>query len=270
MARCGLPSATADVPVRELRPGRGVVRHPHPRRARSRRRRGVPGVGADGRFALTGGSARSSNLPARPTTLGCRLDALFGEFTAYLSSDGGMGKPIDCADLLEAVGFVELQEDLAEVAIPFADQAMLWRWAMTHGYRAFIKDPPVTSFTSGRRTSGRRPGSATGLGRLVGPQARSATPIKGVRIDQGRIHAVLRSNHVRLPLIGGRGRAARSHGAREGGGARRERAARRAGSGRSGRRTERSGRGVASAHAARTTCGASARRVWGADVWLCR
>ncbi|GLI00792.1 hypothetical protein Pa4123_60680 [Phytohabitans aurantiacus] len=49
-----------------------------------------------------------------------------------------------------------------------------------------------------------------------------ATPIKAIRIDQGRTHAEKRSNHVRSPLIDGRGgraggalRAARA-GARRG------------------------------------------------------
>ncbi|MCW6004148.1 methyltransferase domain-containing protein [Micromonospora sp. CPCC 205371] len=97
-----------------------------------------------GRFALTGGSARTSNSgpPAQPASLGSRFNALFAEFAAYLPSGGSMGTPIDCADLLEAAGFVELRQDVVEVATPFADQAMLWRWAMSHGYRAFIEDLP--------------------------------------------------------------------------------------------------------------------------------
>jgi hypothetical protein len=43
--------------------------------------------------------------------------------------------------------------------------------------------------------------------------------IKGIRIDQGQMHAEKRSNHVHLPLIGGETRAA--------GGGRRWRCARR-------------------------------------------
>jgi hypothetical protein len=29
------------------------------------------------------------------------------------------------------------------VAVPIADNETLWRWAMTHGYRAFIEDLPA-------------------------------------------------------------------------------------------------------------------------------
>jgi hypothetical protein len=39
------------------------------------------------------------------------------------------------------------------------------------------------------------------------PLPRDGPSIKAIRVDQGRMHAVLRSNHVRLPLIGGRGAA---------------------------------------------------------------
>jgi SAM-dependent methyltransferase len=101
-----------------------------------------------GRFALTGGSARHhanpSNSPAAPqgTSLGHRLNDLFAEFAVHLPPNGSMGQPIDAAELLEDAGFVDLQEKHAAVAIPFADNATLWRWAMTHGYRAFIEDLP--------------------------------------------------------------------------------------------------------------------------------
>lgn len=71
-----------------------------------------------------------------------RLDALFGEFAAYLPPNGGMGRPVDAADLLEEAGFVDLREDHAGIAITFPDNAMLWRWACSHGYRAFIDDLP--------------------------------------------------------------------------------------------------------------------------------
>jgi hypothetical protein len=53
-----------------------------------------------------------------------------------------MGQVIDTAELLHEAGFVDLREDHAGVAITFPDNAMLWRWAMTHGYRAFIEDLP--------------------------------------------------------------------------------------------------------------------------------
>jgi ubiquinone/menaquinone biosynthesis C-methylase UbiE len=97
-----------------------------------------------GRFAFTGGSARSKGGPAAPAAdeLGVRLNELFGEFAAYLPPNGSMGTPVDAADLLDEAGFVDLREDFAEVAIPFPDTEALWRWSMTHGYRAFIEDLP--------------------------------------------------------------------------------------------------------------------------------
>lgn len=102
-----------------------------------------------GRFAFTGGSARESNSHrprGNPTiqapSLGGRLNALFEEFAAYLPPNGSMGQLVDAADLLEEAGFVDLQKDHAGVAITFPDNAMLWRWALSHGYRAFIEDLP--------------------------------------------------------------------------------------------------------------------------------
>lgn len=99
-----------------------------------------------GRFAVTGGSPRGS--AARPTvaaqqpSLAARLDALFSEFTGYLRPSGGMGQPVDAAQLLTEAGFVDLHVDRAEVAVRFPDNDLLWRWAMSHGYRAFIEDLP--------------------------------------------------------------------------------------------------------------------------------
>ncbi|WP_196279304.1 class I SAM-dependent methyltransferase [Catellatospora vulcania] len=100
-----------------------------------------------GRFAFTGGSARTSHrgggkpdAPAFP--LGPRLDALFGEFAVHLPPNGSMGTPVDAAELLEEAGFEDLREESAQVAIEFRDHETLWRWAMSHGYRAFIEDLP--------------------------------------------------------------------------------------------------------------------------------
>lgn|GEM_PF-1955510 len=97
-----------------------------------------------GRFAFTGGSARGSggNPRVRAPSLGGRLDALFAEFADYLPPNGSMGRPVDAADLLEEAGFVDLHEDHVGIAVAFADNAMLWRWACSHGYRAFIDDLP--------------------------------------------------------------------------------------------------------------------------------
>jgi ubiquinone/menaquinone biosynthesis C-methylase UbiE len=102
-----------------------------------------------GRFAFTGGSARGrsapaveGNSPAENPPLGVRLNALFEEFASYLPCGGSMGQPVDAADLLTDAGFVDLREDHAEVAVRFPDNETLWRWAMSHGYRAFIEDLP--------------------------------------------------------------------------------------------------------------------------------
>jgi ubiquinone/menaquinone biosynthesis C-methylase UbiE len=100
-----------------------------------------------GRFAFTGGSARrsrrqSGEASAEAPSLGSRLNDLFDEFAAYLPPGGSMGRLVDAAELLEEAGFVDLREDHAGVALAFPDNTMLWRWAMTHGYRAFIEDLP--------------------------------------------------------------------------------------------------------------------------------
>ncbi|MCP2328350.1 ubiquinone/menaquinone biosynthesis C-methylase UbiE [Hamadaea flava] len=97
-----------------------------------------------GRFAFTGGSERSKGGPtvSAADELGVRLNELFAEFTAYLPPNGSIGKWDDAADMLEDAGFVDLREDFAEVAIPFDDAEALWRWSLTHGYRAFIDDLP--------------------------------------------------------------------------------------------------------------------------------
>jgi SAM-dependent methyltransferase len=116
-----------------------------------------PGAGAaeayrvlapGGRFALTGNSSQSQGeRPDDPAlvdtrSLGSRLDALFAEFTACLQPGGSMGHPIDPADLLTEAGFIDLREDRVMVTVNFPDNHELWRWAMSHGYRAFIEGLP--------------------------------------------------------------------------------------------------------------------------------
>jgi SAM-dependent methyltransferase len=94
-----------------------------------------------GQFAFTGGSARHHARPgdgptgSEATSLGRRLNDLFAECAAHLPPGGSMGDLIDAAELLEDAGFVDLREKQAAVAILFADNATLWRWAMSHGYR---------------------------------------------------------------------------------------------------------------------------------------
>ena len=101
-----------------------------------------------GRFAFAGDSARRgrgrghTSTPVDTTSLGSRLDALFLEFTPHLMPGGSMGRPVDAADLLTGAGFVDLREDRAEVAVEFPDNTVLWRWVMSHGYRAFVEALP--------------------------------------------------------------------------------------------------------------------------------
>jgi SAM-dependent methyltransferase len=105
-------------------------------------------LASGGQFAFTGGSARHHAQPgdgpaaSEATSLGRRLNDLFAEFAAHLPPGGSVGHLIDAAELLEDAGFVDLRERHAAVAIPFADNATLWRWAMSHGYRAFVEDLP--------------------------------------------------------------------------------------------------------------------------------
>lgn len=98
----------------------------------------VPG----GRFALTGYGGRGSH-PVEQPSLGSRFDALFAEFTPYLPPGGGIGRPVDAAESLEAAGFVDLRQDHVHITLRVPDGDTLWSWAMSHGYRAFIDDLPA-------------------------------------------------------------------------------------------------------------------------------
>lgn len=127
-----------------------------------------------GRFAFTGGSARTScdgrgvRPDADPFPLGRRLDALFQEFAVHLPPNGSMGRQVDAADLLEEAGFGDLREEQAEVRIEIADNAMLWRWAMSHGYRAFIEDLPPDHRTEFHRRMLELPADDRVLRRVTG------------------------------------------------------------------------------------------------------
>ena len=100
-------------------------------------------VAPGGRFAFTGGSERSKLTPSAAPSLASRLDPLFAEFAAYLPPHGSMGRAVDAAELLAEAGFVDLSEGRAAVAVEVPDNATLWRWALSHGYRAFIEDLPA-------------------------------------------------------------------------------------------------------------------------------
>lgn len=92
-----------------------------------------------GRFAVTTGAAPEKDDPG---AIQSELDALFGEFEAHLPPGGGMGRPVDVRALMEQAGFVDLETRHAEMSVPVPDGATLWRWARSHGYRAFIDDLP--------------------------------------------------------------------------------------------------------------------------------
>jgi ubiquinone/menaquinone biosynthesis C-methylase UbiE len=96
-----------------------------------------------GRFALTGSSKRDSRAPTGRPSLGSRLIELFTEYADYLPAGGGMGQPVDAADLLEHAGFVDLQQHRVELTVRIPDNATLWTWMLSHGYRAFINDLPA-------------------------------------------------------------------------------------------------------------------------------
>ncbi len=92
-----------------------------------------------GRFAMTIGAAPSATEPGAVQNA---MDALFAEFSAYLPEEGGMGSAFDPRRLLEEAGFVDLETRHVEIAVAVPDGDVLWAWALSHGYRAFIEDLP--------------------------------------------------------------------------------------------------------------------------------
>jgi hypothetical protein len=88
-----------------------------------------------GRFALTTGSRPAGELSAH-------LDELFTEFADYRPPNSEFGWPIEAADLFAAAGFDDIRQDRAQVDVPVPDNATLWQWAMSHGYRAFVEALP--------------------------------------------------------------------------------------------------------------------------------
>ncbi|WP_233552816.1 hypothetical protein [Jiangella rhizosphaerae] len=70
------------------------------------------------------------------------MDGLFAGFAELLPPHGGMGAPVDLRGLLAAAGFAGPTARHVEVAIPVPDGETLWRWALSHGYRAFVDDLP--------------------------------------------------------------------------------------------------------------------------------
>lgn len=95
----------------------------------------VPG----GRLAVSAGAGVRS--PSARAVQGA-MDALFAEFAAHLPPHGGMGAPVPLRELLLSTGFTSLAARHIEVELSVPDGETLWRWALSHGYRAFIDDLP--------------------------------------------------------------------------------------------------------------------------------
>jgi SAM-dependent methyltransferase len=91
----------------------------------------VPG----GRFVLPGGGAPVSRLSTG-------LDELFVEFAGLRPAGSEFGRPLSAEDLLRATGFTDIQDRPATVTVNVPDNETLWRWMMSHGYRAFVEALP--------------------------------------------------------------------------------------------------------------------------------
>ena len=89
-----------------------------------------------GRFALPTGGQPDGELSTR-------LDALFTEFAAYQPSGFALGRPLSAPDLLAAAGFADIRAGRAAMEVAVPDNPTLWRWAMSHGYRAYIGALPA-------------------------------------------------------------------------------------------------------------------------------
>ncbi len=92
----------------------------------------VPG----GMFALPSGGRPTSELSSH-------LDDLFAEFASLRPAGSEFGRPLSAADLLAAAGFTGIRERRAAVMVPVPDNPTLWRWVMSHGYRAFVDSLPT-------------------------------------------------------------------------------------------------------------------------------
>jgi ubiquinone/menaquinone biosynthesis C-methylase UbiE len=87
-----------------------------------------------GRLALTAGG--------RPTEgFVTDLDRLFAEFAPFLPPGGSMGTPLDPPALL--ADFTDVRQVFVDAEVHIPDNDVLWRWVMSHGYRAFVEDLPA-------------------------------------------------------------------------------------------------------------------------------
>jgi SAM-dependent methyltransferase len=92
----------------------------------------VPG----GVFVVPGGGGPLSQLSTS-------LDELFSEFAGLRPAGSDFGQPVRLRDLLHAAGFTDIRDRPASVRIDVPDNETLWRWMMSHGYRAFVEALPV-------------------------------------------------------------------------------------------------------------------------------
>lgn len=84
-------------------------------------------------------------LPAdnRPVSrLSTHLDALFAEFAVFRPAGSEFGRPLSAPDILASAGFHSIQQHTATVAVEVPGSQTLWRWLMSHGYRAFVEALP--------------------------------------------------------------------------------------------------------------------------------
>jgi O-methyltransferase/aklanonic acid methyltransferase len=88
-----------------------------------------------GTFALPVGGKPAGELSDR-------LYALFAEFARFRPPVREFGRPLSAPDLLAAVGFTQIREHRAAVAVHVPDNRTLWRRALSHGYRAFVEALP--------------------------------------------------------------------------------------------------------------------------------
>jgi len=105
------------------------------------------GVAAEVRRVLAPGGLVAVSIPGgQEQTVLAEPDpvlALYGEFAQYLPPGGGMGTPLDVADLLTGAGFVDVTSTDIEVCLEVPDGQTYWDWTLTHGSRAFADDLPA-------------------------------------------------------------------------------------------------------------------------------
>lgn len=69
---------------------------------------------------------------------------LANEFQRFVpEGQGRLGLPLDEEQLLQDAGFHDLDYIAVEQRLPVADADTYWRWALSHGSRAFIDSLPA-------------------------------------------------------------------------------------------------------------------------------